>query len=88
MQYTSATNHIRHVGTEIYKKTIDQKGSDKKGHPNPKEELNSALEAQVTKNGNSASYFVSGSPGMIKAVRTSLKNKGIRHIVNDTFTGY
>lgn len=52
------------------------------------EELNSALEAQVTKNGNSASYFISGSPGMIKAVRTSLKNKGIRHIVNDTFTGY
>ncbi len=52
------------------------------------EELNATLDAQVTKNGNSASYFISGSPGMIKAVRTALKNKGIRHIVNDTFTGY
>lgn len=52
------------------------------------EELNTTLEAHVTKNGNSASYFISGSPGMIKAVRTTLKSKGIRHIVNDTFTGY
>lgn len=52
------------------------------------EEVNAALDKEVEKNGNAAHYFVSGSPGMIKALRASLKSKGIRHVVNDTFKGY
>jgi ferredoxin-NADP reductase len=52
------------------------------------EEVNAALDGLVTEHGNSASYFVSGSPGMIGAIRKSLKMKGIRHIINDSFKGY
>lgn len=52
------------------------------------EEVNSQLSAQVQEHSNSASYFVSGSPGMIGAIRKTLKEKGIRHIVNDSFKGY
>jgi len=52
------------------------------------EEVNAALNEQIAKHGNSASYFISGSPGMIKALRKSLKGKEIRHIVNDSFKGY
>lgn len=52
------------------------------------EEVNAQIDTQVEKHGNSASYFVSGSPGMIGAIRKSLKGKGVRHIVNDSFKGY
>jgi len=52
------------------------------------EEVNAALDAQVATHGNSACYFISGSPGMINAIRTTLKSKGIRRIVNDSFKGY
>jgi ferredoxin-NADP reductase len=52
------------------------------------EEVNAALEAQIEKVGNSASYFISGSPGMIVAIRKKCKASGIKHIVNDSFKGY
>lgn len=52
------------------------------------DEVNERLDEQITKHGNSASYFISGSPGMIGSLRKSLKGKGIRHIVNDSFKGY
>jgi ferredoxin-NADP reductase len=52
------------------------------------EEVNAALDAQVKEKGNSAAYFISGSPGMIGAIRGRLKAAGIRKIVNDTFKGY
>lgn len=52
------------------------------------EQVNAALDAQVALHGNSASYFISGSPGMINALRKSCISKGITHIVNDSFKGY
>ena len=52
------------------------------------EEVNQALDAQVQLHGNSASYFISGSPGMIGAIKKTLKEKGIKKIVNDPFKGY
>jgi len=52
------------------------------------EEVNTAIDTQISKHGNSASYFISGSPGMIGAIRKNLKEKGMRHIVNDSFKGY
>lgn len=52
------------------------------------EEVNQALDAQVQLHGNSASYFVSGSPGMIGAIKKTLREKGIKKIVNDPFKGY
>ncbi len=52
------------------------------------EEVNAALDEQVEQYANSASYFISGSPGMIQAIRKTLKGKRIRHIVNDSFKGY
>ena len=52
------------------------------------DEVNTALDQQINAQGNSAHYFVSGSPGMIGAIRKTLKSKGIRHIINDPFKGY
>lgn len=51
-------------------------------------EVNAALDEQIQKAGNGASYFISGPPGMITAIREKCKNAGITHIVNDTFKGY
>lgn len=52
------------------------------------EEVGQALGAEVDKAGNAAYYFISGSPGMIQAIRKDLKGKGMRHIINDSFKGY
>ena len=52
------------------------------------EEVNKKLDEEIQKTGNSASYFISGSPGMIMAIRKKLKGAGIKHIINDSFRGY
>jgi len=52
------------------------------------EEVNKELNTQVTQHKNSAHYFISGSPRMIEALRTSLQSKGITQIINDSFKGY
>ncbi len=52
------------------------------------EEVNNALTTLVTQHQNSATYFISGSPGMIRALKKTLTEKGIRDIVNDSFKGY
>lgn len=52
------------------------------------EEVNAELETEIRKSGNSATYFISGSPGMIIALRKKLKDAGIKRIVNDSFKGY
>jgi ferredoxin-NADP reductase len=79
------------VGNYTFKKELDQCAQ----HPaveiiytGTPEEVNEALDSQIALHKNSATYFVSGSPGMIGAVRTSLKTKGIRKIVSDPFKGY
>lgn len=55
---------------------------------NSVEEVNAAIDEAATRNKNNASYFVSGSPGMIGAVRTRLSGLGIKKIINDPFKGY
>lgn len=79
------------IGTYTFKQELDTTLT----HPavsiiytSTPEEVNSALSLQIDEHGNSASYFISGSPGMIGALRKTLKQQGIRHIVNDSFKGY
>lgn len=54
------------------------------------DEVNAALDEQVAACKNQAHYFISGSPGMIKALRKTLLSKGIlpENIINDPFKGY
>jgi NAD(P)H-flavin reductase len=52
------------------------------------EEVNEALQKQVTLHQNNTHYFISGSPRMIEALRKTLLEKRIRNIVNDSFKGY
>jgi ferredoxin-NADP reductase len=79
------------IGPYTFKEELDALAS----HPSLEiiytqtpDEVNAALDAQIKKQSNSASYFISGSPGMIQAIRSSLKKRGIRRIVNDSFKGY
>lgn len=52
------------------------------------EEVNSALDEEICEHGNAAQYFISGSPGMIAGITKTLKQRGIKKIVNDPFKGY
>lgn len=52
------------------------------------DEVNAELQKQIAQKSNTATYFISGSPGMIQAIRKTLKQAGMRHIVNDSFKGY
>lgn len=74
-----------------YKDACRQFGS----HPNiaitfvnTPEEVNTAIDVATKKYQNQASYYISGSPGMIKAIKKSLQNAGIKKIINDPFKGY
>lgn len=51
-------------------------------------EVQSNLENQCNIFGNDADYYISGSPGMIKALKNSCRGLGIKRIVNDPFKGY
>jgi NAD(P)H-flavin reductase len=78
-------------GPYTYKEELDtlaQHPSIEITYTQTPDEVNAALEAQFEKIGNAASYFISGSPGMINAIRTKCKSVGIKHIVNDSFKGY
>lgn len=55
---------------------------------NTPDEVNANIDSSVAEFGNNAEYFVSGSPGMIGAVKKTLKEKGIKQIYNDPFKGY
>jgi predicted ferric reductase len=88
---TSLTLIYSSMGPYTFKEELDTLAK----HPSIKiiytvtpEEVNASLLSLTAEHGNSASYFISGPPGMIKAIRKSLKSKGVRHIVNDSFTGY
>lgn len=52
------------------------------------DEVNGAIDALTDTHKNNADYFISGSPGMINAIRQALKQKGIKKIHNDPFKGY
>lgn len=89
--HTTLTLIYSAIGPYTFKEELDtlaQHPSVEIIYTQTPEEVNAALDAQIAMHGNSASYFISGSPGMIKALRTSCKSKGIRHIVNDPFRGY
>ncbi len=79
------------VDTYTYKQEIDmlaQHPSIEVIYTKTPEEVNKALDAQVALHQNSAEYFISGSPRMIGAIKKSLKEKGVKKIVNDPFKGY
>lgn len=79
------------AGAYTFKKEFDQLAQHKDIeiiYTATPEEVNVALDTQISLHQNNATYFVSGSPGMIKAIRASLKSKGIKRIINDPFKGY
>lgn len=55
---------------------------------NTPDEVNATIDKLVAEFGNQAEYFISGSPGMIGAVKKTLQQKGIKKIFNDPFKGY
>lgn len=55
---------------------------------NTPDELNGKLDELVAENHNDATYYISGSPGMLTAIYEGLVKKGITHIINDPFKGY
>jgi ferredoxin-NADP reductase len=52
------------------------------------EETQAAISNQWNIYGNTADYFISGSPGMITGVKQHCSRLGVRNIVNDPFKGY
>ncbi len=55
---------------------------------NTPDEVNAKIEDMVNRYANSAMYFISGSPGMIAAIKKHLRELGIISIINDPFKGY
>lgn len=58
--------------------------------PTSVEETLREITAAVQRHGNTARYYISGSPSMILSVRKDLRNQGIMrsHIIFDPFIGY
>lgn len=52
------------------------------------DQVNAEIDRSVTEFGNERSYFISGSPGMIGAIKGRLQAAGIKKIINDPFKGY
>lgn len=79
------------IGSYTYKKEFDilaQNPAIEIIYTTTPEEVNAVLHKQIALHSNNASYFVSGSPGMIGAIRKTLATNGITHIVSDPFKGY
>lgn len=55
---------------------------------NTPDEVNAEIDARTARFGNDADYYISGSPGMIGAIRNRLQGQGIKKIFNDPFKGY
>ena len=82
----SATNNLY-----TFKEELEQWAE----HPNihiiytqTPEEVNDALQNQINVYGNGAYYFISGSPGMVNALKKACLGKGVKNVVNDSFRGY
>lgn len=81
-------------GSFAYKKEIEDAQNDipnfNSAFVTDRISFNFEIESFVQNHGNSAMYFLSGSPAMIMAVRKQLKSLGISrsNIVNDPFFGY
>lgn len=79
------------IGAYTYKKELDtlaQNPAIEIIYTTTPEEVNVALATEVALHKNNASYFVSGSPGMIGAIRTTLKRAEIKRVISDPFKGY
>lgn len=57
-------------------------------YTNTIEEVNAAIDDATARNKNNATYFISGSPGMIAAIRGRLQKGRVTKIINDPFKGY
>lgn len=55
---------------------------------NTPDEVNTAIDSAVETHKQTALYYVSGSPGMIGAIRKRLQDAGIKQVINDPFKGY
>ena len=55
---------------------------------NTPDEVNAAVDSAVKTHQNAATYYISGSPGMIGAVKKRLLESGVSNIINDPFKGY
>jgi len=55
---------------------------------NTPDEVNTAVDTAVSTYQNAATYYISGAPGMISAIKKRLSKAGIKKIVNDPFKGY
>lgn len=55
---------------------------------NSPDEVNKALDDKVAEYRNEATYYVSGSPGMVGAIKSSLSKQGVINIISDPFGGY
>lgn len=51
-------------------------------------EVNAEIKQVVSFLKNKATYYISGSPGMIGAIRKALTEQGVKKIINDPFKGY
>lgn len=79
-------------GLHTYKDELDEWTKDRPNlniiYTNTSDEVNAELDKLVTEHKNNAHYFISGSPGMITAIKKNLSSKGVKNIVNDPFKGY
>ena len=57
---------------------------------NDRKILDYKLSDLVNRHNNNATYFIAGSPNMVKDIRNKIEAKGIksRNIINDSFRGY
>jgi ferredoxin-NADP reductase len=77
------------IGVHTYKTAFDalQHKNIRIIYTHTPQEVEHELSA-LTSQHKGATYFLSGSPGMITALRKALIRQGIKDIVNDTFKGY
>ena len=57
---------------------------------NDRKILDNKLSDFINRHNNNATYFISGSPKMVKDIKNKIEAKGIkkRNIINDSFRGY
>lgn len=53
-----------------------------------RDDVTKAVDDAIKTFGNTATYLISGSPGMITAMKDTLKKAGIKRVVNDPFKSF
>ena len=101
LAYEIAHGHLPHKkltliysarGDYTYQSELDQWQADTDRftviYTRTAEAVNQVIDQQITLCNKQADVYISGSPGMIAAIRQSCREKGISKIVNDPFKGY